>query len=96
MSDEARLDRSRQWFDAAFDELRASKTLLYTGHYAQSCFYAQQSVEKAMKGIMAADGKADLCCAIAAGQASPDATAAATSASIILFSIFFIASSDIR
>ena len=58
MSDETRLDRSRQWFDAAFDELKAAKTLLDAGSYAQSCFYAQQSVEKAMKGVMAADGKA--------------------------------------
>ncbi|AWP23666.1 hypothetical protein C4901_10285 [Acidiferrobacter sp. SPIII_3] len=52
MSDEARRERSRQWIEAAYDDLLAAQTLQQAGLYAQSCFFAQQAAEKAMKGFL--------------------------------------------
>lgn len=52
MSDEARRERSRQWFEAAYDDLIAGETLQHSELYAQSCFFAQQAAEKAMKGFL--------------------------------------------
>lgn len=53
MSDESRLERSRQWFDAAINDLIAAKTLMDHGMFAHACFLSQQSAEKGMKGFIA-------------------------------------------
>ena len=53
MSDESRLERSRQWFDAAINDLIAAKTLMNHGLFAHACFLSQQSAEKGMKGFVA-------------------------------------------
>ena len=53
MSDESRLERSRQWFDAAMNDLVAAKTLMDHGLFAHACFLSQQSAEKGMKGFVA-------------------------------------------
>lgn len=53
MSDESRLERSRQWFDAAMNDLVAAKTLMDHGMFAHACFLSQQSAEKGMKGFIA-------------------------------------------
>ncbi len=40
-----------RWLQTAEEDLRAAETLLDAGLYAQSCFYAQQSAEKAIKSL---------------------------------------------
>jgi len=40
-----------RWLQTAEEDLRATRTLLQAGLYAQACFYAQQSAEKAVKSL---------------------------------------------
>ncbi|WP_414041562.1 HEPN domain-containing protein [Acidithiobacillus sp. M4-SHS-6] len=58
MSASENLERSRQWFDAAFTDLEAVQALMDRNIYSLACFFAQQSAEKAMKGFLIAAGKA--------------------------------------
>lgn len=49
--------RSLQWFELSDTDLRAAKVLRGAEMYHLSCFHAQQAVEKAFKGFLAAAGK---------------------------------------
>lgn len=40
-----------RWLQTAEEDLRATRTLLQAGFYAQACFYAQQGAEKAVKSL---------------------------------------------
>jgi HEPN domain-containing protein len=43
--------RAERWLQTAEEDLQAAQTLLDAGLYAQACFYAQQSAEKAVKSL---------------------------------------------
>ncbi|TEU12251.1 MAG: HEPN domain-containing protein [Anaerolineales bacterium] len=42
---------AKRWLRTAEEDLEAAKVLLDAGMYAQACFYAQQSGEKAIKSL---------------------------------------------
>lgn len=42
---------AERWLSTAEEDSRAAETLLNIGLFAQTCFYAQQSVEKAVKAL---------------------------------------------
>lgn len=42
---------AERWLRTAEEDLRAAETLLNAGLFAQACFYAQQSGEKAVKAL---------------------------------------------
>ena len=43
--------QAERWLKTAKEDLRASQALLKAELYAQACFYAQQSAEKAVKAL---------------------------------------------
>jgi len=43
---------ARRWLEDAEEDLRVAEDLLRLGHYAASCFHAQQAAEKAMKAVL--------------------------------------------
>lgn len=43
--------QAERWLRTAEEDLRAARTLLEAELYAQACFYAQQSAEKAVKSL---------------------------------------------
>lgn len=47
---------SARRFDAAQDNGKAARILTEQGLYAAACFHAQQALEKAFKGLLAANG----------------------------------------
>jgi HEPN domain-containing protein len=51
MSQSANRHQAERWLQTAEEDLRAAQTLLDHGIYAQACFYAQQSGEKAVKAL---------------------------------------------
>jgi HEPN domain-containing protein len=51
MSAEKLRFEAERWFRQASDDLDAAAALLAAQKYAQSCFYAQQAAEKALKAI---------------------------------------------
>jgi len=50
------MERGEKWLRQALDDLEWLADSLAAGHYAQSCFVAQQVAEKAMKAIAYARG----------------------------------------
>ena len=56
MSLSDQLKDSARWFDAAQDDGEAARILAEQGLYAAACFHAQQALEKAFKGLLAANG----------------------------------------
>lgn len=42
---------AERWLQTAEEDLEAAKVLLDAGMYAQACFYAHQSAEKAVKSL---------------------------------------------
>ncbi|MDA8094915.1 MAG: HEPN domain-containing protein [Betaproteobacteria bacterium] len=56
MSIEAQLEDAARWFAAARSDLSAAKVLQSSGHFALTCFHAQQCAEKAIKGLLVARG----------------------------------------
>jgi HEPN domain-containing protein len=50
------LKDSARWFDAAEDDGEAARILAAQGMHAAACFHAQQALEKAFKGLLAANG----------------------------------------
>jgi HEPN domain-containing protein len=57
MSVEEHLSRSRQWFEAAWNDLEAARLLMNGKIYNTACFMAQQAAEKSFKGLIVATGK---------------------------------------
>jgi len=51
MSTEHRRFEAQRWLDQAEEDLEAARVLLRGSRYAQACFYAQQSAEKAVKAV---------------------------------------------
>ena len=51
MSQARNLHQAERWLQTAREDLRATEVLAEAGLYAQACFYAQQSAEKAMKAL---------------------------------------------
>ena len=51
MSHAKNLHEAERWLQAAQEDLRAVHVLADAGLYAQACFHAQQSAEKAMKAL---------------------------------------------
>mgnify|MGYP001294600483 CR=1 FL=1 len=51
MSHKANRHEAERWLQTAEEDLKAAETLLEHGMYAQACFYAQQSGEKAIKAL---------------------------------------------
>jgi HEPN domain-containing protein len=51
MSEEKLRLEAGRWCRQAEDDLDAAEALRIAGKYAQACFYAQQSAEKAMKSV---------------------------------------------
>lgn len=51
MSQTKNLHQAERWLQTAEEDLRAAQTLLEATLYAQACFYAQQSAEKAVKAL---------------------------------------------
>lgn len=56
MSLSDQLKESARWFDAACDDMSAACILAERGMHATACFHAQQSLEKAFKGLLMAHG----------------------------------------
>lgn len=51
MSQSKNRQRAERWLLTAEEDLRAAQVLLDAKMYAQACFYAQQSAEKAIKAL---------------------------------------------
>lgn len=51
MSQSENRRQAERWLQTAQEDLRAAQTLMDAGMYAQACFYAQQSGEKAVKSL---------------------------------------------
>lgn len=51
MSEEKDRFESQRWLDQAGEDLKAALVLQEGERYAQACFYAQQSAEKALKAL---------------------------------------------
>jgi HEPN domain-containing protein len=51
MSAEKLSDQARRWFTTAQDDFQTAEILFKNGKFPQSCFYAQQAGEKALKAI---------------------------------------------
>ncbi len=51
MSKSKYLYEAKRWHQTACEDLKASQALYEARHYAQACFYCQQSAEKAIKAI---------------------------------------------
>ena len=51
MSTEDLHNEAMRWLDQASDDLQAAQVLLEAGHHALAAFHAQQSAEKALKGL---------------------------------------------
>jgi HEPN domain-containing protein len=51
MSAEKLSDQARRWFATAQDDFLTAEILFKNGKFPQSCFYAQQAGEKALKAI---------------------------------------------
>lgn len=51
MSGKKLLQEAERWYRQAIDDLEAARALLSAGKYAQTCFYCQQSGEKAIKAV---------------------------------------------
>jgi HEPN domain-containing protein len=51
MSQRSNQHEAERWLRTAEEDLRAAQTLREHGLYAQACFYAQQSGEKAVKAL---------------------------------------------
>ena len=43
--------QAQRWLQTAEEDLKAAQVLMTAGLYAQACFYAQQSAEKAVKAL---------------------------------------------
>lgn len=51
MSLSKNIEQAKRWLQTAEEDLHAAQILLDAALYAQSCFYAQQSAEKALKAL---------------------------------------------
>jgi HEPN domain-containing protein len=51
MSAEKLSDQARRWFATAQDDFQTADILFKNGKFPQSCFYAQQAGEKALKAV---------------------------------------------
>lgn len=51
MSVEKLRQEASRWYRQALDDLEAAQALLAAQKFAQTCFYAQQSAEKGLKGV---------------------------------------------
>lgn len=51
MSQSANQHQAERWMQTAEEDLRATEILMHGNMYAQACFYAQQSAEKAVKAL---------------------------------------------
>ncbi len=51
MSERKLLQEAERWYGQAVDDLEAASALLAARKYAQTCFYAQQAAEKALKAV---------------------------------------------
>lgn len=51
MSQTKNQHQAERWLQTAKEDLQAARTLNEAGLYAQACFYAQQSSEKAVKSL---------------------------------------------
>ncbi|GAB4256051.1 MAG: HEPN domain-containing protein [Thermoleophilia bacterium] len=51
MSSEGLRQEAERWLEQSSDDLRAAQVLLEAGHHALAAFHAQQSAEKALKGL---------------------------------------------
>lgn len=51
MSGKKLLQNAERWYRQAVDDLEAARALLAAKKYAQTCFYSQQSAEKAIKAV---------------------------------------------
>jgi HEPN domain-containing protein len=51
MSRTKAMHQARRWLQTAEEDLRAAEALYAAKFYAQACFYAQQSAEKAVKSL---------------------------------------------
>ncbi|WP_187329339.1 HEPN domain-containing protein [Halomicronema hongdechloris] len=48
---------AQQWFGFADEDLQAAEVLLQAQLYGPACFHSQQAVEKALKGLLVAQGQ---------------------------------------
>jgi HEPN domain-containing protein len=51
MSQPKNAQQAERWLQTAEEDLQAAQALAQSGFYAQACFYAQQSAEKAVKSL---------------------------------------------
>ncbi len=51
MSVEKKTDQARRWYATAQDDYKTAEILFTNGKFPQSCFYAQQAGEKALKAL---------------------------------------------
>jgi HEPN domain-containing protein len=51
MSAEKLSDQARRWFATAQDDFQTAEILFKNGKFPQTCFYAQQAGEKALKAV---------------------------------------------
>jgi len=51
------MQKFEKWMAIAEREIQAAESAGQAGFYAEACFWCQQSIEKALKGLISAKGK---------------------------------------